>query len=80
MRCSSRRPERVFQIKRAMQAGLTNDELYSLTAIDPWFLQQMRELLSAESWYAELEGAVGAGYPDDEAHGLQRPAARRAAR
>ncbi|HEY8172570.1 MAG TPA: carbamoyl-phosphate synthase large subunit, partial [Dehalococcoidia bacterium] len=48
-------PERVFQLKRAMQAGLTNDELYALTAIDPWFLQQMRELLDAEGWYAELK-------------------------
>jgi carbamoyl-phosphate synthase large subunit len=47
-------PERVFQLKRAMKAGLTNDELYSLTAIDPWFLQQMRELLEAERKYIDL--------------------------
>jgi carbamoyl-phosphate synthase large subunit len=25
-----------------------------LTAIDPWFLQQMRELLDARGWYADL--------------------------
>jgi len=47
-------PERVFQIKRAMLAGMTNDELYQLTDIDPWFLQQMRELLDAEAQYAAL--------------------------
>ena len=48
-------PERVFQIKRAMIAGLTNDEIYALTAIDPWFLQQMRELLDAEGRYAGVK-------------------------
>jgi carbamoyl-phosphate synthase large subunit len=53
-------PERVFQLKRGMEAGLSNDELYALTAIDPWFLQQMRELLDAEARYAALaEPAAG---------------------
>jgi carbamoyl-phosphate synthase large subunit len=47
-------PERVFQLKRAMLAGLSDDELFTLTWIDPWFLQQMRELLEAERWYAAL--------------------------
>ena len=48
-------PERVFQLKRAMMAGFTDDELYSLTAIDRWFLQQMRELLEAETAFAALD-------------------------
>ena len=48
-------PERVFQLKRAMLAGFTDDELYKLTDIDPWFLQQMRELLDAENWFAGLK-------------------------
>src|SRR5262245_65225390 len=47
-------PERVFQLKRAMLAGMTNDELYALTSIDPWFLQQMRDLLDAEERYTDL--------------------------
>jgi carbamoyl-phosphate synthase large subunit len=47
-------PERVFQLKRAMLAGFTDEELYKLTDIDPWFLQQMRELLEAEARYAGL--------------------------
>ncbi|CAA9308431.1 MAG: Carbamoyl-phosphate synthase large chain [uncultured Gemmatimonadaceae bacterium] len=57
-------PERVFQIKRAMEAGLTADELYDTTAIDPWFLAQMRELVDAERWYATL--------PDVTADALRR--------
>jgi len=52
-------PERVFQIKRAMQLGFTIEQLYEYTSIDPWFLAQMRELVDAEDAYAALP-AVGA--------------------
>lgn len=29
---------------QAMEEGLTNDELFELTKIDPWWLAQLREL------------------------------------
>jgi carbamoyl-phosphate synthase large subunit len=48
-------PERIFQLKRAMRSGLDDEELYRLTAIDPWFLGQFRELLAAEDEYAALD-------------------------
>jgi carbamoyl-phosphate synthase large subunit len=48
-------PERIFQIKRGLEAGLDIDELYELTRIDPWFLAQMQELVEAETDYADLE-------------------------
>jgi carbamoyl-phosphate synthase large subunit len=48
-------PERIFQIKRALEAGMDVSELYELTRIDPWFLSQMRELVEAEAEYAELD-------------------------
>ena len=48
-------PERIFQIKRALQAGITVAELYDLTKVDPWFLAQMQELVEAESEYVELD-------------------------
>ena len=44
-------PERIFQLKRAMQAGMETAELNAITGIDPWFLDQLRELLDAEVWY-----------------------------
>ena len=44
-------PERIFQVKRAMRAGLTDDEIYEHSAIDPWFLGQFRDLLDAEDAY-----------------------------
>ena len=47
-------PERIFQVKRGMQRGFSVAELHELTAIDPWFLDQMRELVDAERWYAQL--------------------------
>ena len=51
-------PERIFQVKRAMLAGIDDAELHRLTGIDPWFLAQLRELVDAEAWYRALP-AVG---------------------
>src|SRR5213596_119148 len=47
-------PERVFQIKRALLAGVSVDEVAQASGIDPWFLFQMEELLEAERWFAAL--------------------------
>ncbi|PYO77780.1 MAG: carbamoyl phosphate synthase large subunit [Gemmatimonadetes bacterium] len=47
-------PERIFQIKRALLAGLSIVDVYELTGIDPWFLAQMTELLEAEKSFAAL--------------------------
>ncbi|MBK8061852.1 MAG: carbamoyl-phosphate synthase large subunit [Gemmatimonadetes bacterium] len=52
-------PERIFEVKRAILAGLTTEQLHELTAIDPWFLEQMRELVEAERSYASAS-SVGA--------------------
>ncbi|HEU4994674.1 MAG TPA: carbamoyl-phosphate synthase large subunit [Gemmatimonadaceae bacterium] len=48
-------PERIFQVKRALERDMSVREVYDLTAIDPWFLEQLRELVDAERWYAQLE-------------------------
>ncbi|HEX7117538.1 MAG TPA: carbamoyl-phosphate synthase large subunit [Longimicrobiales bacterium] len=50
LRAALRRPtaERPFQLKRALEAGLGIDEIYELTGIDPWFLDQLLELVEAE--------------------------------
>ncbi len=53
-------PERIFQVKRAMLAGMSHKELYELTAIDPWFLAQLQELLDAERAYATLPAVTDA--------------------
>ncbi|MBD2036353.1 carbamoyl-phosphate synthase large subunit [Leptolyngbya sp. FACHB-321] len=41
-------PERIFTIHHAFQAGMTVDEVYELTAIDPWFLDKLYALLDTE--------------------------------
>jgi carbamoyl-phosphate synthase large subunit len=40
--------DRLFYVVDAMRAGFTDAELQARTAIDPWFLAQMRRLVSAE--------------------------------
>src|SRR5215211_6082125 len=52
-------PERIFQVKRALERGLSVEEVYELTAIDPWFLNQMLELIEAEREYAKLDQVTG---------------------
>ncbi|MGH7612429.1 MAG: carbamoyl-phosphate synthase large subunit [Gemmatimonadales bacterium] len=47
-------PERIFQVKRALAAGLAVDTIAEATGIDPWFLFQLEELLEAERWFAQL--------------------------
>ena len=47
-------PERIFQVKRALAAGLTVAEVAEHSRIDPWFLNQMMELIEAERDYAAL--------------------------
>jgi carbamoyl-phosphate synthase large subunit len=53
-------PERIFQVRRALERGIPISEVYEATAIDPWFLSQLGELLDAEEWYRGLE-ATDAG-------------------
>jgi len=46
--------ERIFQVKRAMRAGLPVSEIGALSHIDPWFLAQLHELIEAEDRWIRL--------------------------
>src|ERR1700722_15600546 len=50
-------PERVFQIKRAIIAGIPLGDLHEITGVDPWFLSEMQQLVDAEVWYRGLAAA-----------------------
>jgi carbamoyl-phosphate synthase large subunit len=52
-------PERIFQIKRALLAGLSVAAIAEASGIDPWFIAQLEELVAAERWFAGL-AEVGA--------------------
>lgn len=43
-------PERIFTVRHAMQMGMTVEEIFELTAIDPWFLDKLQELLETEKF------------------------------
>jgi carbamoyl-phosphate synthase large subunit len=50
-------PERIFQVKRALIAGLTIGEIADLTGIDRWFVGQLAELVQAErEWSGQPPG------------------------
>ncbi|MBX3693203.1 carbamoyl-phosphate synthase large subunit [Dokdonella sp.] len=42
-------PDRIFWIGDAFRAGLTRDDVYALTRVDPWFLAQIEDLVATES-------------------------------
>ena len=42
-------PNRIFYLADAIRQGVTNDELYAWSAIDPWFLAQVREIVELEA-------------------------------
>ncbi len=43
-------PERIFHLRHALSLGISIDELYELTAIDPWFLRELADLLRVECY------------------------------
>lgn len=43
-------PERIFTLHHALQLGMSIEEIYELTGIDPWFLDQMAQLLETEKF------------------------------
>ena len=43
--------ERIFSLRHAMLAGFTDAEIFELTAIDPWFLMNIRQIVDAEQDY-----------------------------
>ncbi len=54
------RPERLMQLAQAFRAGATVDELFLATKIDPWFLENMRQIVDEEQ-------ALRTANPDDAA-------------
>jgi carbamoyl-phosphate synthase large subunit len=41
-------PERIFAIGDALREGMSVEEIYALSNIDPWFLRQMRTIIDME--------------------------------
>ncbi|MGI9367378.1 MAG: carbamoyl-phosphate synthase large subunit, partial [Ruegeria sp.] len=45
---SKQTPDRLRAIAQAMRHGLSDDEIFSVTKFDPWFLARIREIIEAE--------------------------------
>ncbi|KZL50400.1 carbamoyl-phosphate synthase large subunit [Nodularia spumigena CS-591/04] len=43
-------PDRIFAVRHALQLGISTEEIYELTAIDPWFLDKMQQMLDVEKF------------------------------
>jgi carbamoyl-phosphate synthase large subunit len=43
------RPDRLWHVADGFRAGMTPEELFELTAIDPWFLAQIGDLVTEEN-------------------------------
>ena len=41
--------DRLFHVADAMRASITNEEIYALTKIDPWFLAHIRAIIDLEA-------------------------------
>jgi carbamoyl-phosphate synthase large subunit len=49
-------PERIFYVKHALVGGMTREEVFDLTGIDPWFLKNIEEIIDMER---EIEALAG---------------------
>ena len=42
-------PERIWYVADAMRVGMSVEEIFNLSKIDPWFLTQIEDLLQREA-------------------------------
>ncbi|MBI4368139.1 MAG: carbamoyl-phosphate synthase large subunit, partial [Candidatus Omnitrophica bacterium] len=47
--------DRIFYLKYAFYAGFSAQEIFEITKIDPWFLEQIRQIVEVESQLLELK-------------------------
>ena len=47
-RLLQRKANSIFTLREAMELGISMEEIFSLTKVDPWFLNQMGEILEVE--------------------------------
>ena len=66
--------ERIFFLAQAFQDGMSIDEVFGLTKIDPWFLQNIRQVVEEAELLARSGTSRKSGFQPDSADGL--PAGR----
>ncbi len=56
-------PDRVWYLRYALKAGLSMDELYEITQIDRWFLDQLAQIVEIEEQVRAVGTLAGLGEP-----------------
>jgi carbamoyl-phosphate synthase large subunit len=51
-------PDRIYTLRHAMQSGMGVQEIYDITGIDPWFLNEMADLLETENFLKQSQLAA----------------------
>jgi carbamoyl-phosphate synthase large subunit len=51
-------PDRIFYVKRALDLGWDHQEIFRMTGIDPWFLDQMQQIVDLEKRIVEEREAT----------------------
>ena len=62
--CAVPTPERLFLLEAALRRGVSIERLHAATAVDPWFLDQLAQLVEARAELASLDGPEGLGRRD----------------
>ncbi|MCA1978699.1 MAG: carbamoyl-phosphate synthase large subunit [Thiobacillus sp.] len=62
-------PERIWYVGDAFRVGMTLDEIFAVSKIDPWFLDQIQQLIEMET---ALAGRALTELGADELRGLKR--------
>ena len=60
--------ERLWYIGDAIRSGISVEELYSLTAIDPWFLHNIRQIIEMEEKLKSCRGEASLALAGTAAH------------
>ena len=50
--------ERIFYLREAFRNGMSVDELFGITSIDPWFLRQLQQICESEEKIASNENGL----------------------
>ncbi|MCB9531413.1 MAG: carbamoyl-phosphate synthase large subunit [Myxococcales bacterium] len=69
-------PDRLWYVADALGSGLSVDDVNTLTGIDPWFLDQISQVIELEGYLKEWNRR-GGNLDSDEGHALLRAAKRR---
>ena len=73
-------PDRILKVAQAMRFGFTDEQIHERCRIDPWFLEQMRQIVDTEEKITAARPAADARrLPPAQGHGLLRRAPRRVA-